>query len=251
MSGIDDGLVNVGPALGVAVAALAIIAIIVNHYGGAGLGAATARAALRAVIQLAALAAVLAVVITHLWSSLLFVAVMASVASWTSAGRITGCRATLTATLRSLLPVAAATIAIVALMVAIGVLPATGLAIIPTAGILFGGAMNTASLAGKRAHDELRTRHGEVEAALSLGFATRDARMEVVQTAAATALIPGLDQTRSVGLVTIPGAFVGMVLGGASTTAAAVMQLFVLITLLVVSGIAAAITVEMVARGDM
>uniref|UniRef100_UPI001650EF9B ABC transporter permease n=1 Tax=Aldersonia kunmingensis TaxID=408066 RepID=UPI001650EF9B len=139
----------------------------------------------------------------------------------------------------------------VTVLVLIGVLPATGLAIIPTAGIMFGGAMNTTSLAGRRANDELRTRRGEVEAALALGYLPRDARMEISRTAAATALVPGLDQTRSVGLVTIPGAFVGMILGGASTTAAAAMQLFVLISLLAVSSIAVVVTTEMVARENL
>lgn len=72
--------------------------------------------------------------------------------------------------------------------------------------------------------------------------------MEICGPAASSALIPGLDQTKSVGLVTIPGAFVGMVLGGASVWAAAAMQLFVLVALLTVSSIAMLVTVELVAR---
>jgi putative ABC transport system permease protein len=145
-------------------------------------------------------------------------------------------------------PVALPTIVIVTALVVIGVLPARGIAVIPTAGILIGGAMVTTSLAGRRAHDELRVRRGEVDAALSLGLLSRDARMEICGPAASSALIPGLDQTKSVGLVTIPGAFVGMVLGGASVWAAAAMQLFVLVALLTVSSIAMLVTVELVAR---
>lgn len=111
--------------------------------------------------------------------------------------------------------------------------------------------MNTTSLAGRRAYDELNIRRGEVDAALSLGLMSRDARLEICRPAAATALVPGIDQTRSVGLVTIPGAFVGMILGGASTTAAAAMQMFVLISLLAVSAISVVVTTEMVARGQL
>lgn len=244
----QNNLIHIGPTLAVAVALLAVIAIVVNRWNGPGFPVATAAAAGRAVVQLAALAAVLAVVIRSLWLSSLFIAVMAVVAAATSAGRVSGRRATPAGALRCLLPVAASTILIVSTLTTVDVLPANGLAIIPTAGILFGGAMTTTSLAGVRAHDELRTRHGEVEAALSLGFPSRDARLEICQASAATALIPGLDQTRSVGLVTIPGAFVGMVLGGASTTDAAIMQLFVLVGLLAVSSIAARITTELVAR---
>ncbi|WP_285581019.1 ABC transporter permease, partial [Actinoallomurus iriomotensis] len=66
---------------------------------------------------------------------------------------------------------------------------------------------------------------------------------------AATALIPALDQTRTVGLVTLPGAFVGMLLGGASPIAAGAVQLFVLIALLAVEAVAIVLTIELAARG--
>ncbi|MDF3283253.1 ABC transporter permease [Gordonia polyisoprenivorans] len=250
---IGNAVVRIGPALGVVVVVLVVAAALVNYLGATGHARQVVIAAIRAAGQLAALAAVLAVVIGSLWASTLFVAVMATVAAATSAGRIVGRRTPIRAgvgnTLWCLLPVAVPTIVVVAGIVALGVLPATGLAIIPTAGIMFGGAMNTTSLAGRRAHDELTTRRGEVDAALSLGFVPREARMEISRSAAATALIPGIDQTRSVGLVTIPGAFVGMVLGGASVTTAAIMQLFVLISLLAVSAVAVVVTTELVARG--
>ncbi|MEE3919562.1 ABC transporter permease [Micromonospora sp. BRA006-A] len=91
-----------------------------------------------------------------------------------------------------------------------------GIAIIPIAGILTGGAMTATSLAGRRFNDDLRARRGEVEAALALGLPPRDAVLLVCRPAASQALIPALDQTRTVGLVTLPGAFVGVLLGGAS-----------------------------------
>ncbi|MGV9824642.1 MULTISPECIES: ABC transporter permease [unclassified Gordonia (in: high G+C Gram-positive bacteria)] len=244
---VDRTLIHIGPALAIAVAVLAVIAVIANRWNGEGLARATVLAVLRATVQLALLAAVLAVVIQTLWASAIFVLVMAVAAAATSAGRVRSGRPTVSTTVRCLVPVAASTLLIVVVLVLVDVLPATGLAIIPTAGIMLGGAMNTTSIAGRRAHDELRTRRGEVEAALSLGLLPREARLEICRPSAITSLIPGLDQTRSVGLVTIPGAFVGMVLGGASTTAAAIMQLFVLVSLLVVSAVAALATIEFVA----
>lgn len=244
-------LIHIGPTLAIAVAVLMLIAVLVNRRNGPGMSAITALAAGRALLQLGLLAVILSVIIRTLWASIAFVVVMAVVAAVTSAGRVSGRRPTIGSAIWCFIPVGACTMLIVATLVIAGTIPATGLAIIPVAGILFGGAMNTTSLAGKRAHDELRTRHGEVEAALSLGMVARDARMEVCGASAATALIPGIDQTRSVGLVTIPGAFVGMILGGASTTSAAIMQLFVLVSLLLVSGVAALVTVELVARGTL
>ncbi|MFB7507530.1 ABC transporter permease, partial [Streptomyces broussonetiae] len=115
-------------------------------------------------------------------------------------------------------------------------------------GILIGGALTVTVLAGRRALDELSQRRGEVEAAMALGFPDRDARMEIARPAASEALLPGLDQTRTVGLVTLPGAFVGMLLGGAGPLPAAAVQLFVLIALMAVQAIAVAVTLELVAR---
>ncbi|MFT3660264.1 MAG: ABC transporter permease [Gordonia sp. (in: high G+C Gram-positive bacteria)] len=249
MDGLADSAVRIGPLLAVALVLLAAIAVGVNHVGRTGQAVDTAVAVVRAVVQLAGLAVVLVLVFQALWASAMFVACMALVAAWTSAGRIDRGRGSLRTTTRCLLPVAAATLTVVTVLVLIGVLPAHGTAVVPTAGILLGGAMNTTSLAGRHAHEALRERAGEVEAALSLGLAERDAREMVVRPAAASALIPALDQTKSVGLVTIPGAFVGMVLGGAGVVDAAIMQLFVLIALLAVSSVALVTTGELVSRG--
>lgn len=137
---------------------------------------------------------------------------------------------------------------VLALLLGVGLLPPKGLSVIPVAGILIGGALTATSLAGRRALDELRQRHGEVEAALALGFEARDARLEICRTAAATSLVPALDQTRTVGLVTLPGAFVGMLLGGATPAQAGAVQLFVLVALLAVESVAIVVVLELVAR---
>jgi putative ABC transport system permease protein len=120
--------------------------------------------------------------------------------------------------------------------------------VVPIVGILVGGAMTATTLAGRRTLDGLRNRRGEVEAALSLGLPDRDARLLIIRNDAALALLPGLDQTRTVGLVTPPGAFVGMLLGGATPLQAAAVQLLVLAALLLVQAVATASTLELVAR---
>jgi putative ABC transport system permease protein len=119
------------------------------------------------------------------------------------------------------------------------------------AGILIGGTMTATAQAGRRALDELEARRGEVEAALSLGFLERDARMEIVCPTAGQALVPPMDQTRTVGLVTLPGAFVGMLLGGASPVEAGAVQVLVLLLLLAVETVAVAVMIELVSRGQV
>jgi putative ABC transport system permease protein len=88
------------------------------------------------------------------------------------------------------------------------------------------------SQAARRALDELKARHGEYEAALALGFLPRPAALEICRPSAGHALIPALDQTRTVGLVTLPGAYVGVLLGGAGPIQAGMTQVLVLIGLL-------------------
>jgi putative ABC transport system permease protein len=111
--------------------------------------------------------------------------------------------------------------------------------------------MTATALTGRRALDELRGRRGEYEGGLALGLMSRDAALEVCRPAAALALIPIVDQTRTVGLVTLPGAFVGVLLGGADPLEAGATQLLVLIGLLAIQSTAALITLELVATGRL
>ena len=64
--------------------------------------------------------------------------------------------------------------------------------------------------------------------------------------AAARSLVPALDQTRNVGLVVLPGAYVGLLLGGATPLEAGRLQLLVLIGLLAAETIAALVVTGMV-----
>ena len=198
---------------------------------------------MRAVLQLAVVSVVIVAVVRSLWLSLGFVLVMLGVAV-ASARRMTPHRSGLLAGAhrRRRAPV----IGIVVLTRAV---PTTGIALVPVCGIVIGGAMTATSLAGRRALDELATRHGEYEAALSLGLTERDAAMELVRPAARQALVPATDQTRTVGLVTLPGAFVGVLIGSGSPVQAGAAQVLVLIGLLAAEAVAAVTTTELVARG--
>ncbi|MFB7866607.1 ABC transporter permease [Streptomyces sp. NPDC056069] len=148
-------------------------------------------------------------------------------------------------------PIAAGVVPVVTALLLTGIVPLRGIALVPVTGILIGGALTATVLGGRRALDELANRKGEVEAGLAIGLLEREARLEVAREAASDALLPGMDQTRTVGLVTLPGAFVGMLLGGASPLQAGAAQLFVLVALLLVQAVAVAVTLELVARGRL
>ena len=204
-------------------------------------------AAVRAVAQLALVSLVIVVVLQSLALTAAFLVLMVIIAAGTSAHRITGSlrpRSWWTAA-----PILAGLIPTMAAILLSSVMPVEPVAIVPTAGILIGGAMTATSLAGRRAAEELTAQRGAYEAALSLGMTRRDGVLLVAREPAGLALVPGLDQTRTVGLVTLPGAFVGVLLAGGSPLQAGAVQLLVLISLLLIQAIAVVVTLELIAAG--
>lgn len=241
--GSQGGGIVVGPALVVVVVVLLAIAVVVVRFGGLGSWRAFLFAGVRAAVQLAAVSFVIAGILRSGWLTAGFVLLMFGVAVATSARRI--------GAPREVLPVAMAigggVAPVLGVVLASGVVPPEPIAVVPVAGIIIGGAMTATSQSARRAVDELRTRYGEYEAALALGLGDRAAALEICKPSAGHALIPPLDQTRTVGLVTLPGAYVGVLLGGASPVQAGVTQLLVLVGLLAAESLAVLIAVELIA----
>jgi putative ABC transport system permease protein len=234
------------PGLGLAVVCLIMVAIAVLVYLVAGLGDASIvpRAAVRGTAQLAVVTLVIFAALAQLWSSIvallvMFVAAVATSARRADAGRSAAWLA---------LAIGCGLGIVLPLLLISGLVPLEGAALVPIGGIVLGGTMTATSLAAKRSLDAIEQRWGEVEAALSLGLTERDARLEVVRPTAADALLPGVDQIRTVGLVTLPGAFVGVLLASGSAAQAGAVQILVLIALLCAQSCAVAVTIELVAR---
>ncbi|MFE6129651.1 ABC transporter permease [Streptomyces sp. NPDC056437] len=238
-------LLPVNVTFGAVLAVLLAVAATVAAVARLGRAREIAVAGVRAAVQLAAVSLVIGWVVRSLPLLSAFVLLMYAVAVRTAGRRITANRTWWWAAL----PIAAGVFPVVAALLLTGLVPVKGIALIPVTGILIGGALTVTVLSGRRALDELRLRRGEVEAGMALGLLERDARLEVARPAASDALLPGLDQTRTVGLVTLPGAFVGMLLGGASPLLAGAVQLFVLVGLMAVQAVAVAVLLELVARG--
>ena len=237
-------LVVVGPALAGALVLLVAAGCALSALGGLGRTRDIAVASLRAVLQLAAISAVLVALLRSVPASLAFVLAMYAVATATAARRLVRSRCGWWCAL----PIGAGPVPVVALLLGLGVVPLEGAALVPVAGILLGGALTATVLAGRRGLDELAARRGEVEAALALGLLPRDAALMVSRPAASEALLPALDQTRTVGLVALPGAFVGTLLGGAGPVEAGAVQVLILVALLAVQSAAVLLTVELLAR---
>ncbi len=105
--------------------------------------------------------------------------------------------------------------------------------LVPLAGMIFAGAMNTVSLAAERFHAESER-----------GVSYFEARRVALE----TALIPMINSLFAVGLVSLPGMMTGQILSGVSPIDAAKYQIVVMTMLFGVSGVSAALFVVLEQR---
>jgi putative ABC transport system permease protein len=210
-------------AMGLLVIVAATIAL--QRWFDLRLGARPLTAVLRAALQLSIIAVVLRGVLE--WPALVvaFFALMFTTASLTAGSRLRELWRGRTA---ALLGVLAGGIGSAGAVLALGLVEVDARNVVAVGGILIGNAMTAATLSGRNFRTMAIARAPEVEAWLSLGAPPRVAFGDIARRAVTEALIPTLDQTRSTGLVTLPGAFVGALFGGASPIEAARFQLVVL-----------------------
>jgi len=228
---------------GLVLIALVAVAMLAARFGGLGLGRDLCTAALRAAIQLAVVALVIAAVLSRWWASALFATLMFAVGTFTAARRIGAPRSWPWVGIA----LAGGVAPVLALVFGSGVVPRNGAGIVPIAGMVIGGSMIALSLTGRRAFSALRQDRDLVEAGLSLGLQQRPAILEVIAPHSPEAMTPVLDQTRTVGLVTLPGAFIGVLLGGGSAIDAGTAQLLVLVGLLAAQTVTVALTKHLIA----
>ena len=214
---------HLGFAGGLAV--MAGVTALVAHRTGLGLGWLPVTALVRAAAQLAVVALLLRAVLDVPGLVLGFVALMLTTATWTSGRRIRGLWRS---RLAALLGVLAGAGVALGLVLALRLIDLDVRYVVAVAGIVIGSAMTAVTTSGRRFAQAARLRRDEVEGWLALGATPAQAHRDLGRVAAAESVLPNLDQTRSTGLVTLPGAFVGALFGGASPAEAAQFQLVVL-----------------------
>ncbi|KAH8504695.1 hypothetical protein H0E87_012072 [Populus deltoides] len=114
------------------------------------------------------------------------------------------------------------------LLVVLNVFPFTPRYIIPVAGMMVGNAMTVTGVAMKRLRDDIKVQMNLVETALALGATPRQATLQQVKRALIIALSPVLDNAKTVGLISLPGAMTGLIMGGASPLEAIQLQIVVM-----------------------
>ena len=210
------------------------LTLLLARWAGVGLGLFPLWAITRAVVQLTVIALLLRGILSLPWTVAGFILLMLTTASWTAMGRLAelwdGRRTAVLGVLAG---------ALVTLVVIFGLrlVDFQVRYLVAVGGIIIGNSMTAATLAGRNFLRGSRARRDEIEAWLSLGATPAQAHEAIGREAVRESLLPTLDQTKSTGLVTLPGAFVGALFGGASPATAAQFQLVVL------AGIALTMTV--------
>ena len=201
------------------------LTVALARWGRVGLGWFPLVVVVRAAVQLSIVALLLRGILAVPWTVAAFVLLMLTTASWTSGRRIRGSGTAVGSRSPGCCPARPPRSS---LIFGLRLVDPDVRNLVAVAGIVIGNAMSAATLAGRNFNRTSRARRTEVEAWLSLGATPSQAYEEIGHESVRESLLPTLDQTKSTGLVTLPGAFVGALFGGASPVVAAQFQLVVL-----------------------
>ncbi len=118
------------------------------------------------------------------------------------------------------------------MLVGLQVFPFEPRFIIPIAGMIVGNSMVVTGLVMSRLRDDVKLQRPQIEAALALGATRRQATNIQLRRALSTGMTPIVDNTKTVGLISLPGAMTGMILAGASPLEAVQLQIIVMYMLI-------------------
>ena len=100
--------------------------------------------------------------------------------------------------------------------------------VIPLMGMVIGNTMNTIHLALDKIIDMVKSERDILWGYLALGASEIEALRPFIKNAVKSAVIPQMNRTKSVGVIFIPGAMVGMLLSGANPIYAAEIQIIIM-----------------------
>jgi putative ABC transport system permease protein len=230
---------------GAGIVAMTALTVGLGWWAGIGSGLFPAWAIGRAAVQLTVLSILLRGILALPWTVAAFVVLMLTTASWTAMGRLKDLWHGRRAATAGVLAGAVLTLAII---FGLRLVDFQVRYIVATGGIIIGNSMSAATLAGRNFLRAARAGSAQVEAWLSLGASPSRAHQDVGREAVRESLLPTLDQTKSTGLVTLPGAFVGALFGGASPVQAAQFQLVVLAGIALTMTVTGIVVTRMVGR---
>ena len=239
---------NIPTWLGVAASvSLVLLAMAVSVRDRLGLTRELAVAAIRAFVQLLVVGALLLIVFERggLAAAFGWLAIMVVIGGFVAGRRA----AQLPRSVRSAMAAIAIAVGVtVGVLLAFQVIAATPEVVIPVGGMVVSGAMAAAALTLRRIQESARDQRERVEARLSLGLTTAEAFAPEQRDAVRTALIPAIDTTKVVGLISLPGAMTGLILAGVDPLEAIRYQIVVMYMLLAAASLASFLSAKFAHR---
>ncbi|WOC31134.1 MULTISPECIES: ABC transporter permease [Caproicibacterium] len=104
--------------------------------------------------------------------------------------------------------------------------------IIPISGMIISNAMVAIGLCYRQLTGDFKSRRNEVEIKLSLGADLLPASMDILRDSIRTGMVPTIDSTKTLGIVSLPGMMSGLILAGTSPLMAIRYQIMVTFMLL-------------------
>ena len=239
---------NIPTWLGVAASvSLVLLAMAVSVRDRLGLTRELAVAAIRAFVQLLVVGALLLIVFERggLAAAFGWLAIMVVIGGFVAGRRA----AQLPRSVHSAMAAIAIAVGVtVGVLLAFQVIAATPEVVIPVGGMVVSGAMAAAALTLRRIQESARDQRERVEARLSLGLTTAEAFAPEQRDAVRTALIPAIDTTKVVGLISLPGAMTGLILAGVDPLEAIRYQIVVMYMLLAAASLASFLSAKFAHR---
>jgi putative ABC transport system permease protein len=228
---------------------LVLVAVAIASWQRLGISREIVVAAVRALVQLVAVGAVLAWLFAHagVAGALAWVLAMTLVAANESRRRGAGIPHAYRA---ALVGIVVGTVTTLGVLVAGGVISTEPQVLIPIGGMVVSGAMQASSLTLTSLRRSAIDNRPAVEAALSLGLPAPQAFAREMRTAVRTALVPTVDSTRVVGLISLPGTMTGLIIAGVDPLQAIRYQIIVMYMLLAAWAVSALVTAR-AAQGSM
>lgn len=224
------------------------VPVLLHWRAGTSLERPIGMAGIRAVIQLIIVATLIGFAIPHLWASILVILAMFTMAVLTSSKRIGVQRHTAPV---AAIAMGAGVIPVLAITTLSGTIPFKGVALVPIAGTVMNNIMSGHTLFGRNAFAALREQRDTFEGYLALGLPSQVAASQILHPRIQEALIPSIDSVKTTGIVTLPGAFLGVMLGGGSPLQAAMAQVIVLLGILCAQSCTVLMQYELVIRGQL
>ncbi len=221
--GVDIGLAGLAAS-----SILVAVAVAISLWRRLGLERSLLWAALRALVQLLFVGWALQLVINPddpLFWSALWLLVMLGFATWTTTRRAPEVPAIVPL---SLLAYGSALLVSLGVLFGFGVYPLEGRTVVPLAGMVIGNSLAATVLVSRRLLAEATDQRGVIEGRLALGLSSAEAFQPNLRESLRTALVPQIETTKAVGIVVLPGAMVGLILGGVDPAEAVKVQLSVM-----------------------